>query len=184
MELSSEHVYALNVAADYDRLKRYFGILPKSMAMHIKKKRLDELVKGGYLEKLKVVVDDDVRVKGYKITPLGLSAADAPQLPANGSGDAPDTPNTPGMTEMPGMAGLSMSELDALNDIYHFSQLCDNKGVCPKKTMPRRDPDDIDSLCDQGYIFRIKVRWADGKKLKGYIASPRGEIKLRSEDRI
>jgi hypothetical protein len=54
----------------------------------------------------------------------------------------------------------------------------------PEKKARFYDPDDVADLFARGYLLRVRIKWGEGRKAKGYIVSSKGLRALRETGRL
>lgn len=165
MELSNAQRGIVKAVAEFAAVERYQGAMPRRHTFLYDERDIKELVRGDYLEWIKLTFSCGKGLKGLRLTEAGRRAV-ALDLPGQDGG------------------GLEPEHLDILGDAYHLARTTRYRGIMPDKKTRFYDPDDVADLFARGYLLRVRVKWGEGRKAKGYVVSTKGLRVLRERGRI
>lgn len=166
MEMSNAQRGIVKAVAEFAAVERYQGSMPRRHTFLYDERDIKELVRGDYLEWIKLTFSCGKALKGLRLTDAGRRALELDGIPSREEAD-----------------GLEPEHLDILGDAYHLSKTTRYRGIMPDKKVRRYDPDDVADLFARGYLMRVRVKWGEGKKAKGYVVSAKGLRVLRAHDR-
>jgi hypothetical protein len=167
MELSNAQRGIVKAVAEFSAVERYQGSMPRRHTFLYDERDIKELVRSDYLEWIKLTFSCGKGLKGLRLTDAGRRA-----LAMDGIPD-PD-----------GAEGLEPEHLDILSDAFHLARTTRYRGIMPDKKVRFYDPEDVADLFARGYLLRVRIKWGEGKKAKGYVVSTKGLRVLRTQGRI
>ncbi|MFZ5813323.1 MAG: hypothetical protein ACOY4F_14895 [Thermodesulfobacteriota bacterium] len=165
MELTTAQRGIVRAAAEFLNVERYQGAMPRRHTFLYDEKDVKELVRNDYLEWIKLTFSCGKGLKGLRLTDAGRRALEKPVDPRSGPED------------------LEPEHLDILNDVFHLSKTVRYRGMMPEKKARFYSADDVEDLFARGYLLRVRVKWGEGKKAKGYMVSAKGLRVLREAGR-
>jgi hypothetical protein len=167
MELSNAQRGIVKAVAEFTAVERYQGSMPRRHTFLYDERDIKELVRRDYLEWIKLTFSCGKGLKGLRLTEAGRRALAMDGISAQGG------------TEM-----LEPEHVDILNDAYHLARTTRYRGLMPDKKARSYDPDDVADLFARGYLLRVRIKWGEGEKAKGYVISAKGLRVLRAKGRI
>jgi len=166
MELSSAQHGIVKAVAEFSAVERYQGAMPRRHTFLYDERDIKELVHADFLEWIKLTFSCGKGLKGLRLTDAGRRMLSGGRVPGADS------------------TGLEPEHLDVLGDTYHLSKTSRYRGIMPEKKARFYDPDDVADLFARGYLLRVRIKWGEGRKAKGYIVSTKGLRALRETGRL
>jgi hypothetical protein len=163
MTLSERELQILKNVRFFTKMHRYGGMLPAKYLLLYENDDLEKLVAQDYLERTVLSTPSNTAYPGLRLGSAGRKLINEAESPVVKDG-AQDVP---------------IELIEIMEDIHHFSRIGRYRGLMPEKMAREYEDSDMEDLLNHGYVYRVKIRWAEGEKSEGYVISTKAHHLLR-----
>jgi len=163
MILSERDLQILKNVRFFTKMHRYGGMLPAKYLLLYENDDLEQLIAHDYLERAVLSTPSNTAYPGLRLGSAGRKLINEEEMPVIRDG----------IQEIP------VELVDIMEDIHHFSRIGRYRGLMPEKKAREYEACDLEDLLNHGYVYRVKIRWAAGKKSDGYVISTKGHHLLK-----
>jgi len=164
MNLTERELQILKNVRFFSKMHRYGGMLPAKYLLLYENDDLEKLIGQDFLERAVLSTPSNTAYPGLRLGGAGKKLIDEAESPAVKDGNL----------------DIPIELVDIMEDIHHFSRIGRYRGLMPEKKAKEYESSDMEDLLNHGYVFRVKIRWAEGKKCDGYVISTKAHRLLRS----
>jgi len=164
MNLTERDLQILKNVRFFTKMHRYGGMLPGKYLLLYENDDLEKLIAHDYLERAVLSTPSNTVYPGLRLGAAGRKLINEEETPVIQDGTQ----------EIP------IELVDIMEDVYHFSHIGRYRGLMPEKKAREYEPSDLEDLLNHGYVYRVKIRWAEGKKIEGYVISTKAHHLLKT----
>uniref|UniRef100_A0A7C3W9T0 Uncharacterized protein n=1 Tax=Fundidesulfovibrio putealis TaxID=270496 RepID=A0A7C3W9T0_9BACT len=162
MLLTTPQSVVLKAVAQFQKIEKYHGTMPRKHALAYGDDAIEELVAQGLVEWAKFTYGCGKQLKGLRLTVKGQRELDLAGIGLDG----------------PRPSELAYEHLLILQDLYHFCRMPRYRRMMPEKKSRHYLASDFEDLVSRGYILKVRLKAEGGATHKGFVISSKGERAL------